>query len=790
MATMQQTSTTPDNPTILDWVFRVLGFLILIIAAFNVPSYPEQGLDSSWRMALGKFFMEGRQFGPEIVFTYGPLGYIMGNTYWGGQWASLVAWHAVLGITFATIVYWYGFRLKGYNRLFFLIFFFIFGMSYQDAIQQIVIAFAGIELIRRTDSAWRWSSLALVVLLAVLSLVKFTNIVLCIVLIILAGGLEFWTKRQIMTALRLPLIYIGGFLIGWILCGQHLVNLPAYFHSSWEISQGYQYTMGVSCSPLQLKLGLTVLGLIVTHALLNFFSHPNRIRAIVLTTGVGAFIYLNWKHGFIRADGHQVGFYYAALTFAVSSALLLEDGPKFRLPKRAILTAIGLISLVGMEAILPGLLRGGLGVAQHKLDSNISFLMNLEGHRRGYEGRLDREEAFVDMINTKGKLGSASVDVLGFEQSAALFNKFNYQPRPVFQGYSAYTPYLSRLNYDYYASDKAPEYVLFKLQTIDGRLATMDDPHALRILIQRYTYLFSEQGFTIWKRKSGPFDAASFEPKFIRSTIAHPREIVDVSDLSDKNIWVEIDYHFNLLGSLRRFFFKPPLVQLRIIDEKGVESVHRLPKTIGQAGFMLNPVINDLLDFMRAAGGTPRRRVKSIVVETAPQNLDCLKDEIKISFSSMPHSDAGISYFKEADQALFHMFVDTPSSYNALNPPNEDAIDKRRVMIMHAPSEMTFDVPSGADEINGYFGFVPGAYTDGGKTNGAGFTIVWDGDNGDPIVLFERYLDPVKKLNDRGVQKFHVKLPESRGRVRLMINPGPHNEYAFDWTGWSGIEFK
>lgn len=792
MVHMLQTKQPFSKPSVIDWVFRVLGFLILVAVAFHVPAFPAHDLDTSWRMALGKFFVEGRQFGTEVVFTYGPLGYIMGNTYWGGQWASLITWHAFLAVTFAGIIFWHGLRLNGYNRLFFFTFFFLFGLSYQDAAHQIAIALLGLELIKRSDRSWRWSSLAIVGLLVFLSLIKFTNIVLCVALISLAAGLGYWTHRKWQTALSLPMIYAGMFILGWMLCGQHLGNLPAYFYSSWQISQGYQDAMGFSCPPQQLYLGLTVLGLVIVHAVLNLFGHADRIRGFALSAGVGAFIYLNWKHGFIRADGHQVGFYFSALTVIVTSVLMMEDGPRFRLPKRAILTIAGFTALIGMESVLPGLVRGALGNSQGTFNRNIHFALNIEDSHRGYEARLEKEKAFVDMIKlkSKSKIADASADVLGFEQSVAIFNGINYQPRPIFQGYSAYTPYLSRLNYDYYSGENAPEYVLFKLQTVDNRLATMDDPHALRMLIQRYTYLYTEQGFTIWKLKPGAFDADTYEPKFIRKTTTHPGDLIDVSDLNDQLIWVEIDYKFNLLGKLRRFFFKPPLVNLRIIDEDGVESVHRLPGPIGRAGFMLNPVINDLLDFMRAAGGTPKRHVKAIVIETAPQNLDCLKKDINVSFSSMPPSEAGTTYFKEADQAKFHMFVDAPSSYTALQEPNEEVIDKRRVIVMHAPSEMVFEVPSGAGEINGYYGFIEGAYTAEGKTNGAVFSIVWSDENDEPTVIHERFLDPRHKVNDRGIHKFHAKVPQGRGTVYLRISAGPYNEFAFDWTGWSGIEFK
>ncbi len=786
---MDSAHSLPSKPTPVDWIFRVLGFVVLTATAFSLPNFPATDLDSSWRMALGKFFVEGRQFGTDVVFTYGPLGFVMGKTYWGGQWASLIGWHAMQAVVFAAVVYWHGYRLAGYSRLFFFLFYFLFGLTYEDAMHQTIIAFAGLELIRRSNTPWRWSSVALLALLAALSLVKFTNMVLGTILVMLAGGMELWLRRRF-SALREPAIYLGLFLLGWMLCGQHLGNIPAYLHSSWEISQGYQDAMGSSCPPLQLYLGVVVLLLMISYVLLNLATQPDRLRGMALALGTGVYVYLNWKHGFIRADGHQVGFYYAVLTVIVTAPLLLEETPRFRLPKRLMLTVAALLSLLSLELVLNGLVRGILGAAQHQVDQNISFAMGHSNTRALYDSRLQVEKDALELLRTKAIVGRSTIDVLGFEQSVAIFNGFNYQPRPVFQGYSAYTPYLSRLNYDYFASDRAPDYVLFKLQTIDYRLATMDDPHVLRLLIQRYTYLFTEQGFTLWKRKPGPFNAAAFEPKPIRSGTVRLGQKINLADLADQNIWVEIDYGFSLLGKLRRFFFKPPVVQLRITDQKGYESVHRLPRPIGQAGFMLNPVIDDLLDFMRAAGGTPKRRAVAITIETAAQDQDCLRDEVKVSFFSMPPSDAGVNFFKEADHALFNMFVDAPISYEALNPPSEEEIDKRRVIVMHAPSEMVFEVPSGAGEINGAYGFLPGAYSNGGRTNGADFSITWSSGSGEPVILLERFLDPVNRLNDRGLQKFSVKIPKSTGRVYLKVGPGPYGQFAFDWTAWTGIEFK
>ncbi|MEJ1971430.1 MAG: hypothetical protein WDM96_02645 [Lacunisphaera sp.] len=107
------------KPSLLDWIFRVLGFFILVAVAFALPGQPSAELDSSWRMAIGKFFLEGRQFGTEVVFTYGPLGWAMGKTYWGGGWGALIGWQLVQAVVMAMLVYWHAFRLGGYHRVFF-----------------------------------------------------------------------------------------------------------------------------------------------------------------------------------------------------------------------------------------------------------------------------------------------------------------------------------------------------------------------------------------------------------------------------------------------------------------------------------------------------------------------------------------------------------------------------------------------------------------------------------------------------------------------------------------------
>ena len=90
--------------------FTELAFAIVAIVAL-VPFDPvlaSTGLDPSWQQALHHAIERGLQFGTDIVFTYGPLGFAHTRVYWPGLFAvTLLYWlafavalaHAAIALT-------------------------------------------------------------------------------------------------------------------------------------------------------------------------------------------------------------------------------------------------------------------------------------------------------------------------------------------------------------------------------------------------------------------------------------------------------------------------------------------------------------------------------------------------------------------------------------------------------------------------------------------------------------------------------------------------------------------
>ena len=269
----------PEKPTPLlsASVSRIVGWsalvLVTVVAAFNFPLKPSQDLDPSWRMALGYFYEHGMQFGRDVVFNYGPLGFIMGKTYSGLQFWTLIAGQLMLAVISALVIAYQASRLSGRSRLLFLFFFLFFGISYEDALHMLIIAILGFELVRRGGAAWRYSTVLIAVVLSIYAQIKFTDFLLTSFIVLLACGYSLCMKRR-REAGFLALAYVAAFLSGWMLLGQKLVNLPAYFIASWQISDGWLWSMGFPAPFAPLWKGVVVL--LLLSVMRSFISNSIR----------------------------------------------------------------------------------------------------------------------------------------------------------------------------------------------------------------------------------------------------------------------------------------------------------------------------------------------------------------------------------------------------------------------------------------------------------------------------------------------------------------------------------
>ena len=768
---------------------ELLLWLLLVLVTFSLPKPPELQLDASWRMALGYFLEQGFAFGRDVVFTYGPLGFLLGRTYTADFFWPLILWQLFLAAVTATVVLRLSRGLAGLSRFCFLAFFILFGLGYEDALHTMLIVLFGWSLIDKLSTSDRpLAVVAPALFFAFLAAIKFTNLMLAGFVVAVVTAFGFVRRRNLAAWLFLG-IFSFTFLLIWSVCQQPISALVPYFFNSLDVSSGYQATMGLPTPFAPFWKALVMIALLLGYLAWHLRTQPDRIRSCASFLILGAFLYLNWKHGIVRADGHMLGFFYCALLICLAFPALFREIGESRWIARALLVPAAILGLLGIYNTLPPVLQWAGNIANEKLVRNLQAVSALRAARQHLDNQLAAEREKAALPKTARMIGDASIDVLGFEQGVALFNQFNYTPRPVFQSYSAYTPHLNRLNADWLASSQASEYALFKLQTIDERPLLLDDADLLRLFPHYYRFVLEEHGYQLWRRRPNPPPAEQLEPRPLTRVSVAVGQTYTLGDLENKPLWFQVDLPPSLLGRARNFLYKPPLVDLQVTASDNKTETYRLPIKAAQGGFQLNPLVTDIASYLESQGGESQRWVRSVTLDVDSSDRRYFADAASFTFSAVTPSKAKPEYDQQLVRAKFSMFSLIPDETVAFTPPSEQVIDGRQALVMHAPSLMVFTPPPGATRAQGFFGYVPGAYLDGGNTDGAEYRIVWAAPDGERRTLFSRMIRPVQDPADRGLQTFDVDLSNlpAGGQLLLEITAGPANEHSWDWTAWADV---
>ncbi|MCF3652105.1 hypothetical protein [Synoicihabitans lomoniglobus] len=765
-----------------------LLWILIALLTINLPQPPLLELDSSWRRALGYFLHRGYPFGESVVFTYGPLGFLLGNTYGGLYFWAYVTFQAAFAAIAATIILVVGRPLRGVSRFCYLTFFILWGVGYHDALHMIIIAFCGWYMIKRLAVDKKPGCTLFGSFLAFLAVIKFTNLLFAGFTVLITACYA-WTRGDRRNALWLAGIFGGVFLLVWLACGQPLWALSDYVINSLDVSSGYQAAMGLPTPAGQLALALGIFAGLGGYVVWHLITQKDHVRSGAILLILAAFLFLNWKHGFVRADGHMLGFFYCALVPAVAfPALFGEQNGRHRWIPRILLIIAALLSFTGMRRTYTSNIDYAVNITNEKLQRNIQAFLNWDDFRANLEGQIDHWEREAGLPKTKLLIGKDSVDVLGFEQAIALFNDFNYTPRPVFQSYSVYTPHLSELNADFLASANAPEFLLLKLQTIDERPLLMDDSHLLALFPHLYTFQLLEKDFYVFRRRAEIPPIESLRPRRLRTRDVTIGEPLSLAEFGREHLWLEIDLPFTLLGRIRNFLYKPPMVHLHVVDAENQVETYRLPLTAARAGFQINPLVTDFASYLEAHGGDAPRTVKSISVEVAESDRRFFEDQALVSLSALKPTALKTEYEKQTEREKFSMFSELPVDFLSQTPPSKIEIGSREALVMHAPSLMEFIFHAGTRHITGAHGYPPGAYSDGGETDGAVFTISWT-DGTDRIELYHREIDPRNNLADRGLLDFDLDTSHL-GEGRILFEISIRDNPGWDWTCWSDVTIE
>jgi hypothetical protein len=764
---------------------RILLFLLLFLSFIPSSRPPEVDLDPSWRMMLGYVLKHGFQFGRDFIFTNGPLGFLLSQTYSGYYFGLTVAWNLAVAAGFALALLRLIRSFSLTRQILICLFFLLILGSNTEQLYMAFILVAGVTLLGAKPPG-RARLVLTALLLGVFSLIKFTQCLLSLVIVITVSAEAWWAGRR-RDSYWMAGSFFGGVLVLWLLCGQNPLLLPAYLLNSLEVSRGYGETMGVPTPDSAFLYALSgVAGLALYGALALAGTTAPRRTATARLLVFAAATYLSWKHGLVRSDGHMTNFFVHGMLVALLYPLIMGRTEKLRGLQGAALTLAGFACVAGIYLNFPMMLTRALVTFESGVQERIGDLAGL-GHMRADQQRdWEKAAALNRMDRTRKAVGTGTVDVLSHFQGVALLNDLNLSPRPVPQGYSAYTPRLAALNAAHYDSARAPDWVLQRIKTIDQRFPTLDDASLQLALVRNYAFVFEDGPYLVWRHCTADDRDTAFKPTPGPVRKARLGEVITIGDLSEQNLWAHLVVEPTLLGRLRAFFYKPAELQLEVTDSTGRVQNFRLLREMAASGFLLNPVLRDQFDWIRFINRLPCARVVALKVKTAPGDSGYYQENITCQLDTLPAPPLRRNDQDESLLATAGGFRNLPMSLAADAPLGPATTGGEQAILIHAPSEMVFNVGPGATSFRARYGIADAAYKGAAHTAGAHVVVEWQTAAGSRT-LFERKLDPLNQVADRGLHTLELDL-HGLGAGILVIKNTVEVTNAWAWTTWRDLE--
>jgi hypothetical protein len=517
--------------------------VVVLLAWPGLNIAPGVGIDPSWQVALQMATQRGLDWGTQIIFSYGPLGFLATPLAMYGGLSFMSAVYAVAVLIGLSAAYLWAGRRGGISVwLVTLVAFAAVYISTLDVVVAIALICSTTVLGRNPPTYG--NALLLYgggVLCGIESLVKLnsglTIVAIVVVTVVALPG------RRVANLARFAATALLTFAVLWFATGQGVGNVVDYVTTSIQIIGGYSAVMGIDHAPgWTIAGGLVLIAAVLTATVMATRDLPRARRvAIIVATALVAFA--GWKEGFVRHDsGHMAYFFSWMLPPWI--AVVAPAGGRWRW--------IGLAGFAATVALY-------FAATGYQPDSRLNLAHNASLTVTQIHDLVDpaararaRETArFVDILEYAvpqrmvKEIGDRPVDIYPWDASIAWALGLNWDPEPVFQTYTAYTPDLDHRNAAALESSGGPRLILRHLTVsalhrrssihgLDKRYTPYDTPAATLAMLCNFRPAMTAARYELLERTAdrcgAPRPIGSITAPYGRTVpvpkAPHPNEIV------------------------------------------------------------------------------------------------------------------------------------------------------------------------------------------------------------------------------------------------------------------------
>lgn len=575
------------------WTALVAALLVAAGALLPVPpQFLTNHLDPSFGVTLHFAAAHGYRVGSGLISPFGPLGFVFYHQYSPDTFAALFAVRAVLAALTCWALAWIGSATWGLPWGAALALFacvpFLAPPDVWFMTLPLLALLIELPAGRNPPASLR---AALGVGIGAVGMIKFTFLVAALAVLVPMAAVDLLARRRVPLTAATALITA---MLVWVATGHTAADWLRYLDwSVWEITAGYATAMHflIDGRLILHAVVVSLLVFVVTALLIEQRLHVGR-RAAQLALGI--VLALLFKAGFVRADVHVFITCFALLVIAALLALLWSRRPS-QLFVGALLVALvpgGLlahaVAVVGWPSTY---FRPVLPPRAIRRLAALPFVVAGDALTRA----ADEHAAAIRAANPLPAL-QGSVDVYSYDQAVVLAHGFDFHPRPAFQSYMAYTPRLAHANAQFLLDDGAPEWILFHVESIDMRLASLEDAPSWPLLITQYGLFARAWPFAVLQRRATPL-AWHLEP--LGNVQTQTGELINVPSGAEGPIWARINVHETRRDALVAALLTGPVMYVGIGRVDGRARAYRIVTAMARDGFLLSPVVEDTADFTR-----------------------------------------------------------------------------------------------------------------------------------------------------------------------------------------------
>ena len=416
----------------------LLGVLIVLVSWRPLPTTPAVGLDPSWTLALQLAAAERLHWGTELIFNYGPLGFLDFPLV-AVTWAAILSALFLIAIRLALAVsiIWIARRPLGLPLA-------------------LVVAFVTVSLSgggrAAVSLAFIWCAVAIaedppglarrVVLfgggaLSALELLMKVNEGLLIAGMCAVAAVTMRGSRP-RNILSFGLTFLACLVAFWFAAGQGVSNVADFAVSVAQQTRGYSSALassqGGAWQPLA-ALAVWAAAFVAAWLSSRGLALSQRVGLLLLVFGLG---FVAWKEGFVRQDAGHMPLYFSWL---LVPWIALPWSGRLRVPAIAGFATVAVLYFAAPSFSPQNQFRPVESVKTAVSDVRTVFDPARRDSTR-LRARFGMAVAYQLDARSLGLLKGRTVAVWPWEIGIAWAYGLDWKPPPVFHSTSAYTSWL------------------------------------------------------------------------------------------------------------------------------------------------------------------------------------------------------------------------------------------------------------------------------------------------------------------------------------------------------------